>query len=121
VKRKYKDRGRGAPRLSLLQRTMTSLTEPTSTTAPLNFLSRDMQERPYYRRSPKPGELATNVIIETVPTEIIDFRSVSPEARKGFTIDTSGFQVLKHVSKFDVEGFASEEKIKTEYYAEVEQ
>jgi len=91
---------------------------PHIVSADINFLSPTLREKPYYSRKLTDQPETSNIITESVRTGIIDIRSLSPAEQEGFTIDTSGFQIVKHESV--EKEFIDEEKIKSVYYPESE-
>ncbi|KDQ14348.1 hypothetical protein BOTBODRAFT_159566 [Botryobasidium botryosum FD-172 SS1] len=84
----------------------------------LNFLSPALKEKPYYGSNSPDKVAESNIIVNTVLTELTDVRSLSPEEQAGFTLDTSGFQFYKHQSV--EKDFTDEKRIKDVYYPEVE-
>ena len=70
-----------------------------------------------YVYDPPEGQLATNVGSETHPVIIRDARDRQEEY--GLSLDTSGFQYIKHTSV--EKDFDDEERIQNVYYKEVEE
>lgn len=89
---------------------------PRVVSTDLNFLSPTLKEKPYYSRKFADQPETSNIVTEAVRTGITDLRSLSPEEQSGFTLDTSGFQIVKHESV--EKDFVDEEKIKSVYYHE---
>src|SRR5271155_2716282 len=88
-----------------------ALTLPTVQTD-LNFYKALDDEKPYiytYEHDPQ-----TNFSQDTKPAVIHDIRGHEDE----FTLDKNGFQIYQHESA--EKDFTDDEKIKTEYYREVE-
>lgn len=93
-----------------------SITAVQSINAELFFLSPDLKEKPYTKTTT--GE--TNVVSVAHQVPITDLRSLSESELAGFITDNSGFQWVKHESKLKGEDFFDEEKIKSEYYTEID-
>jgi len=62
----------------------------------------------------------TNVVSENVEVDITDLRSLSETELAKFTTDTSGFQWVKNESKLKGDEFFDEEKVKEEYFPEID-
>lgn len=96
---------------------MATLTQnPYIVQADLNFLSPTLKEKPYYSRKLEHLPVTSNIVNDPVRTNLIDLRSLGSKEREGFTIDTSGFQIVNHESV--EKEFLDEEKIKDGYYRE---
>ncbi|CCM00962.1 uncharacterized protein FIBRA_03010 [Fibroporia radiculosa] len=82
----------------------------------LNYYSPIGEEAPYqYVIEPPEGVPRDNIGTDTHPVTVHDARGREAE----FTIDNGGFQFVKHVSA--EKDFDDEERIKAEYYKEVEE
>ncbi|EJT99789.1 hypothetical protein DACRYDRAFT_23376 [Dacryopinax primogenitus] len=84
--------------------------------AELHFLSPTLKEKPYTTSTS--GD--TNVVVEDHDVLITDLRSLSESELAGFKTDTSGFQWVKDQSGLKGDDFFDEEKIKNEYYPEID-
>jgi len=85
----------------------------------LNFLSPDLKEKPYYYRIAPPGKPGSNIVYESKSVNIVDLRSLSEEEVADFTLDTAGFQIVKHESL--EKEFRDEGRIRDAYYKETEE
>ena len=86
----------------------------------LNYYTPDKNsdEAPYqYVYDPPAGKPNTNIGAE--PHDVIIRDARGREEEYGLSLDTSGFQFVKHVSA--EKDFLDEERIKTVYYKEVEE
>ncbi|EJD39117.1 hypothetical protein AURDEDRAFT_116293, partial [Auricularia subglabra TFB-10046 SS5] len=97
----------------------TAVVAPTAFPAELNFISPALKEKPYYYRTPPPGKPASNIVIESQNVPITDLRTLPEHERKEFTLDTTGFQVVEHVSA--EKDFSDETAITSSYYKETEE
>ncbi|EJD39091.1 hypothetical protein AURDEDRAFT_116281 [Auricularia subglabra TFB-10046 SS5] len=78
------------------------------------------EEKPYfYSSAPPEGKPPTNIASESHKVNVTDLRSLPDEERAKFTIDTAGFQIVKHESA--EKEFVDEEAITTKYYKEIEE
>ncbi|KZO90308.1 hypothetical protein CALVIDRAFT_522936 [Calocera viscosa TUFC12733] len=89
---------------------------PQSVNAEVPFLSPSLKERPFMY----PTSAQTNIVMEEHEVQITDLRSLSESELAGFTTDNSGFQWVKHESKLKGDELFDEEKIKNEYYPEID-
>ncbi|KZO90307.1 hypothetical protein CALVIDRAFT_569167 [Calocera viscosa TUFC12733] len=89
---------------------------PQSVSADVPFLSPSLKEKPYFTSSSKDS----NIVSEDHEVHITDLRSLPESELAGFTTDNSGFQWVKHESKLKGDELFDEEKIKNEYYPEVD-
>ncbi|CCM01543.1 uncharacterized protein FIBRA_03599 [Fibroporia radiculosa] len=93
-----------------------ALLTPRDVPTTLNYYSPIGDEIPYqYVSEPPQGVPQNNIGTDTKPVTIHDARGREPE----FSIDTSGFQFVKHSSA--EQEFDNEEKIQSVYYKEVEE
>ncbi|KZO90310.1 hypothetical protein CALVIDRAFT_603042 [Calocera viscosa TUFC12733] len=89
---------------------------PQSVTAEVPFLSPSVKEKPFtYSTSGN-----TNIKTEEHDIKITDLRSLPESELADFTTDHSGFQWVNHESKLKGDEFFDEEKVKNEYYPEVD-
>ncbi|EIW53936.1 uncharacterized protein TRAVEDRAFT_51674 [Trametes versicolor FP-101664 SS1] len=97
---------------------MTTAPAPTprdvSTTLNYHFALDDEPPYQYALQEPPPGTKRTNVTFETHPVVVHDARGREDE----LTLDTTGFQFL--VSPSTEKAFDNDERIKFQYYPEVE-
>ena len=93
---------------------------PTDVPTTLNYYAaiEGTNESPYqYVRDPPEGKPKHNIGIDPHPVVIHDARD--KEKEYDLSLDTSGFQFVKHVSS--EKDFEDEERIKDVYYKEVEE
>lgn len=89
---------------------------PHDVSTTLNYYTPIGEEAPYsYAYEPPEGKPLHNIGIDTRPAVIHDVRG----QEKSVSLDTTGFQFVKHVSA--EKEFEDEEAIKTTYYKEVEE
>ncbi|KAI0923396.1 hypothetical protein AcV5_008958 [Taiwanofungus camphoratus] len=89
---------------------------PHDVSTTLNYYTPIGEEAPYsYAYEPPEGKPLHNIGIDTRPAVIHDVRG----QEKSVSLDTTGFQFVKHVSA--EKEFEHEEAIKTTYYKEVEE
>lgn len=89
---------------------------PHDVSTTLNYYVPEGDEAPYrYTYEPPAGKKESNIGIDPKPAVVHDARGRESE----FTLDTTGFQFVKHVSS-ETE-FKDDEKIKEVYYKEVEE
>ncbi|KZT52825.1 hypothetical protein CALCODRAFT_501824 [Calocera cornea HHB12733] len=89
---------------------------PQTLSADIPFLSPALKEKPYRYTT----TAATNIITEEHAVQLTDLRSLPESKLGGFTTDTSGFQWVKHQSKLSGDELFDEDKIRNEYYPEVD-
>jgi len=87
-----------------------------SVEAELHFLSPTLKEKPYTHSNS--GD--TNVVTVDHNVDITDLRSLPESQLASFTTDNSGFQWVKYESKLEGDDFFDEEKVKNEYYPEID-
>jgi len=87
-----------------------------SVEAELHFLSPALKEKPYtYSTSSD-----TNITTVDYQVPITDLRSLPESEVASYVTDKSGFQWVKNESKLKGDDFFDEEKVKNEYYAEID-
>lgn len=92
------------------------LQSPHNVQTTLNYYAALDEQPPFsYTYEPPNGGPRSNVGQEPHPAEILDVRGKEDEV----SMDKNGFKFVKHVSK--EKEFVDEEKIKNEYYKEVEE
>jgi len=84
--------------------------------AELHFLSPTVKEKPFTNSTCA----YTNIVSDDVEVEITDLRTVSEHDLANFSTDTSGFQWVKNESKLKGDDFFDEDKVKNEYYPEID-
>lgn len=92
------------------------LSTPHNVQTTLNYYAEIGDEAPYnYVYEPPAGVPRSNVGTDTKPVEVHDVRGQEDSV----SLDKTGFQFVKHTSQ--EKDFLDEEKIKAEYYKEVEE
>ncbi|KZT52831.1 hypothetical protein CALCODRAFT_501827 [Calocera cornea HHB12733] len=89
---------------------------PQTVSALVPFLSPALKEKPYFTSSSPDS----NIVSEEHAVQITDLRSLPVSELDAFTTDTSGFQWVKHASALHGDELFDEDKIRNEYYPEVD-